>query len=319
MTNTELAGLIRERIPGLSLRENEPMYRHCSFRVGGAADVFAEPSDETQLTQLCSLLDGLHVPVLVVGRGTNLLVCDEGFAGVVIRLGDAFAGVRVEGTELTAQAGCPLSRLAAAARRECLTGLEFAHGIPGSLGGAVMMNAGAYGGEMKDVVVSVRCLAPDGTVRTYSGDELGFSYRHSRFADSGGVILSARLRLEPGDGAEIDRRMRELMEKRMSSQPLDRASAGSTFKRPARGYAAAMIDGAGLKGYSVGDAAVSEKHAGFVVNNGGASFSDIMAVMEHVRKTVLDKYGVLLEPEVRIINRLSSGESKSGNSEKWNF
>lgn len=291
-------------MPRLSLRENEPMSRHCSFRVGGPADIFAEPSGEAELLELCSILDGARAPVLVVGRGTNLLVCDEGIAGVVIHLGDAFSEAVVEGTELTAAAGCPLTRLAVLARQNSLTGLEFAHGIPGSLGGAVMMNAGAYGGEMSAVTVSVRCLDADGTVREYSGGELGFSYRRSRFAVHGGVILSARLRLERGDGEAVDRRMRELMEKRAASQPLDRPSVGSAFKRPAAGYAAAMIDGAGLKGYSVGAAAVSEKHAGFVVNNGGAGFEDIMAVIEHVQKTVLDKYGVLLEPEVRVIRRV---------------
>ena len=301
MANKELAGLIRGRIPQLSLREDEPMSRHCSFRVGGPADVFAEPSGEEELLELCSVLEDAGAPVLVVGRGTNLLVCDEGIPGAVIHLGDAFSEARAEGTELAAMAGCPLSRLAVLARHSSLSGLEFAHGIPGSLGGAIMMNAGAYGGEMSGVTVSVRCLDPDGEVREYSGAELDFSYRRSRFAERGGVVLSARLRLEPGDVGDIERRMRELMERRAASQPLDKPSAGSTFKRPASGYAAAMIDSAGLKGYAVGGAAVSEKHAGFVVNNGGASFRDIMAVIGHVQKTVLDKYGVLLEPEVRII------------------
>lgn len=311
MTNRELVELIRERIPELMLRENEPMSRHCSFRIGGPADIFAEPSDEAQLLELCSLLKGGDTPVLVVGRGTDLLVCDEGVAGVVICLGDAFSGVRAEGARLVAEAGCSLARLAVLARRSCLTGLEFAHGIPGSLGGAVVMNAGAYGGEMSGVVESVRCLGADGTVREYSGDELDFSYRHSRFSGGGEVILSASLRLERGDGEEIEARMRALAEKRAASQPLDKPSAGSTFKRPAGGYAAAMIDGAGLRGYSVGGAAVSEKHAGFVVNNGGAGFEDVIAVMEHVRRAVFDKYGVWLEPEVRII-RPSFPERKEG-------
>ncbi len=303
MTKNELVELIRREIPALSLRLDEPMARHCSFRIGGPADIFAEPESEEEAAALFALCESAGAPLLVIGRGTNLLVCDEGVSGVVMRLGGAFAGARAEGTELFAGAGCPLSRLAVLARQEELAGLEFAHGIPGSLGGAVMMNAGAYGGEMSGVAASVRCLDADGVVREYSGGELDFSYRHSRFCDSGGVILSARLGLEPGDGAAIEARMRELMEKRSASQPLDKPSAGSTFKRPETGYAAAMIDGAGLKGFQIGGAAVSEKHAGFVVNLGGATFADVTAVMEHVRRTVLDKYGVELEPEVRVIRR----------------
>lgn len=303
MTNKELAELIREKIPELKLRENEPMSRHCSFRIGGPADIFAEPESEEQLLKLCALLDGEGVPRTVIGRGTNLLVCDEGIGGAVIRLGEGFASARVEGACLRASAGCSLASLALLAKQNARTGLEFAHGIPGSLGGALLMNAGAYGGEMRDVTVSVRALDSDGTVREYSGPELGFGYRHSRFAGGGSVILSAELCLERGDAAEIERRMRALAEKRAASQPLDKPSAGSTFKRPATGYAAAMIDGAGLKGYAVGGAAVSEKHAGFVVNNGGAAFADVIAVMEHVQKTVFDIYGVQLEPEVCILRR----------------
>lgn len=304
MTKNELVELIRGELPGLAVRLDEPMARHCSFRIGGPADIFAEAGSEEQAAGLFGLCRSAGAPLLVIGKGTNLLVCDEGVSGVVMRLGGDFLDARVEGRLLYAGAACPLARAAVLARQAELTGLEFAHGIPGSLGGAVMMNAGAYGGEMSGVVESVRCLDADGVVREYSGGELEFSYRHSRFCESGGaVILSARLGLEPGDGAEIENRMRELMEKRSASQPLDRPSAGSTFKRPKTGYAAAMIDGAGLKGFKIGGAAVSEKHAGFVVNLGGASFADVTAVMEHVRKTVLDKYGVELEPEVRVIRR----------------
>lgn len=300
---TNLLELIRRELPGLRLRADEPMARHCSFKIGGPADIFAEAESEDQAAGLYALCKSAGAPLLVIGRGTNLLVCDEGVPGVVMRLGGDFLETEIDGQELYAGAGCSLSRVAALARQAELTGLEFAHGIPGSLGGAVMMNAGAYGGEMSGVVVSVRCLDADGTVREYSGGELDLSYRHSRFCDHGGVILSARLRLERGEGAEIEARMRELMEKRAASQPLDKPSAGSTFKRPETGYAAAMIDGAGLKGFQIGGAAVSEKHAGFVVNLGGATFRDVTAVMEHVRKTVFDKYGALLEPEIRIIRR----------------
>ena len=303
MTKNELVELICRELPGLSVRVDEPMARHCSFRIGGPADVFAEVESEEQVSGLYELCRSAGAPLLVIGRGTNLLVCDEGVSGVVMRLGGGFLDARAEGRKLYAGAGCPLARAASLALQNELTGLEFAHGIPGSLGGAVMMNAGAYGGEMSGVVESVRCLDADGAVREYSAEELEFSYRHSRFCERGGVILSARLSLEPGDGAEIEARMRGLMEKRAASQPLDKPSAGSTFKRPKTGYAAAMIDGAGLKGFQIGGAAVSEKHAGFVVNLGGATFGDVTAVMEHVCKTVLDKYGVELEPEVRVICR----------------
>lgn len=303
MDNTSLLELIHKEIPDLRVRTGEPMDRHCSFKIGGPAEAFAEVESEAQAVRLFELCKNAGAPLLVIGRGTNLLVCDEGVSGVVMRLGGDFLDSEVEGTEIYAGAVCSLSRVASLARGASLTGLEFAHGIPGSLGGGLMMNAGAYGGEMKDITASVRCLDSDGVVREYAGEELDFSYRHSRFCDSGGVILSACLRLERGGGAEIEARMRELMEKRAASQPLDRPSAGSTFKRPATGYAAAMIDAAGLKGFQIGGAAVSEKHAGFVVNNGGARFADVTAVMEHVKKTVFDKYGVELEPEVRIIRR----------------
>jgi len=256
MTDKELVNLIRERIPGLTRREGEPMSRHCSFRIGGPADIFAEPDSEERLLSLCTILQDENVPWTVIGRGTNLLVCDEGISGAVIKLGDGFASARAEGTEITASAGISLSRLALLAQRGGLTGLEFAHGIPGSLGGAVMMNAGAYGGAV--------------------------------------------LRLTRGDGEEIERRMRELAEKRSGSQPLDKPSAGSTFKRPATGYAAAMIDGAGLKGFKIGGAEVSEKHAGFVVNTGGATASDVLALVALVQQEVNSRFGVTLEPEVRL-------------------
>ncbi len=301
MHNTSLYKHIREKIPGLLLLENEPMNAHCSFRIGGSADIYAEPSSETELAELLALLKENAVPWLIMGKGTNMLISDEGIRGAVIRLGERMGGMEEENGLITAGAGVSLARLAVFAQQRELTGLEFAHGIPGSLGGAVVMNAGAYGGEMKDIAVSVSCLDSDGNVLCHEGAANDFSYRRSRYTDSGEIVLSAKLRLEKGNGEAIAERMRELMEKRSASQPLDKASAGSTFKRPAVGYAAAMIDGAGLKGYRVGNAQVSEKHAGFVVNLGGASFSDVCRVMEHVQKTVMYKYGVELEPEVRII------------------
>ena len=301
MTEKALNNLIHEHLPEMEVRAEEPMREHCSFRIGGAAEAFAVAENEEELTRLAALCRGNGIPLLVIGRGTNLLISDEGVRGVVVRLGEGLSALCAEGDRITAGAGVTLARLAQFAQQHALTGLEFAHGIPGSLGGAVVMNAGAYGGEMKDVIVSVRCLDDDGVIREYSAGALDFSYRHSRFSEHGGIVLGAVLSLTPGDGEAIAAKMRELMAKRASSQPLDLPSAGSTFKRPASGYAAAMIDGAGLKGFAVGGARVSEKHAGFVVNAGGASFDDVLAVMEHVQSTVREKYGVTLEPEVKII------------------
>ncbi len=294
-----LCQMLRAALPGLDALENEPMSRHCSFRIGGAAAAFCRVSDEAQLAALLALLRREGVPYAVIGRGSNLLVSDGGFPGAVVQLADAPASLRREGDCVSAWAGVTLARLAVFAREQGLAGLEFAHGIPGSLGGGILMNAGAYGGEMKDVVVSVRYLDAAGAVRETA--EPGFAYRHSRFSDSGEIVLGAALRLRPDAPDAIAARMAELWEKRSASQPLSLPSAGSTFKRPATGYAAAMIDGAGCKGLAVGGAQVSEKHAGFVVNRGGATAADVKALMAQVQRRVLEKYGVELQPEVRFL------------------
>ena len=299
MSDASLANELRRVFPALRVLEDEPMKLHCSFRIGGPAEVFAEPADVPELIALLRHLRAVGAPSVVIGNGTNLLVHDEGVRGVVIRLGERFAEVRREGDMLHAQAGVTLARLATAAKEQGLAGLEFAHGIPGSLGGAVMMNAGAYGGEMKDVVVSVRYLNENGELdETWAP---GFTYRGSRFAARGEVVVGASLRLTPDDPAAIHARMMELWARRSASQPLDRPSAGSAFKRPATGYAAAMIDEAGLKGASVGGAQVSEKHAGFIINTGDATFADVTALMARVQATVQEKFGVLLEPEVKLL------------------
>ncbi len=294
-----LCQMLRVALPGLDALENEPMSRHCSFRIGGAAAAFCRVSDEAQLSALLALLRREGVPYTVIGRGSNLLVSDGGFPGAVVQLADAPASLRREGDCVSAWAGVTLARLAVFAREQGLAGLEFAHGIPGSLGGGILMNAGAYGGEMKDVVVSVRYLDAAGAVRETT--EPGFAYRHSRFSDSGEIVLGAALRLRPDAPDAIAARMAELWEKRSASQPLSLPSAGSTFKRPATGYAAAMIDGAGCKGLAVGGAQVSEKHAGFVVNRGGATAADVKALMAQVQRRVLEKYGVELQLEVRFL------------------
>ena len=301
MSDLSPAKLIRAAFPALELAENVPLSEHCSFRIGGPAEVFVQVNEEATLLALTVFLREHKIPLFLLGNGTNLLVRDEGVRGVVLRLGGNFARVERCGSELVAGAAITLARLAVFAKNEGLDGLVFAHGIPGSLGGAIVMNAGAYGGEMKDVVVSVRALGPDGVIREYSGEECGFAYRHSRFETSGEIILSARLALSPADSEVIAAGMRELQQKRAGSQPLDKASAGSTFKRPQVGYAAAMIDQAGLKGFTLGGAQVSEKHAGFVINCGGASCADVLALMEHIRGAVRERFGVELEPEVRIV------------------
>jgi UDP-N-acetylmuramate dehydrogenase len=261
----------------------------------------ALPGTPEELEALCQLLSRKGVEPLVIGNGTNLLFPDEGFDRLVIKTGPNVAGLSVIGNTVTAACGVSLARVAVAAMEAGLTGLEFAHGIPGSVGGGVVMNAGAYGGELKDVVTRTTYLDEAMTCRTLTGQEHEFSYRHSFLSDRPGVILSVTMTLTPGDKQAISARMKELSEKRRASQPLELPSAGSTFKRPAAGYAAALIDEAGLKGYTIGGAQVSEKHAGFVVNVGGATCQDVLRLMEHIQNTVLSRSGVMLEPEVRII------------------
>ena len=293
---------IRAALPELELFENEPMSAHCSFRIGGPARLMCCPGTAEEAAALLRLLHESGAPFELMGNGTNLLVPDEGLDKVVVRLGEAMSeAISLGDGHIRAGAGITLAKLAVFAANEGLSGLEFAHGIPGSLGGAVFMNAGAYGGEMKDVLESVEYADTDGVVRSVPASELGLSYRHSAFEGTKRLVTAATVRLAPKEPEEIKARMRELMEKRRASQPLDVPSAGSTFKRPVGGYAAALIDEAGLKGFAIGGAQVSEKHAGFVVNRGGASFEDVIRLMEHIKKTVYDRSGIMLEPEVRIL------------------
>ena len=302
MNAAELAAFLRElrvRCPELAILENEPMARHCSFRIGGRCDAMLLPSNLDEIEAICALLDTAGEKPFLMGNGTNLLITDGPFHRIAVRMGERFSRIRKDGNELSAQAGVTLAQLAVNAARRGLAGLEFAHGIPGTLGGAVSMNAGAYGGEMKDAVTSVTYL--DEELRLRRTRDAGFGYRHSMFSDTDRVILTARLRLTEEDPEAIRERMRSLMERRRASQPLELPSAGSTFKRPAGGYAAALIDQAGLKGYAVGGAQVSEKHAGFVVNRGGATFDDVLRLIEHIQEEVFRQSGIALEPEVKII------------------
>ena len=293
---------LREQLPALTILENEPMRAHCSFRIGGPVRALAQPSSAEETAALCRILRSADVTPLIIGNGTNLLVTDAELNRIVIQMGDNMAEAGQTGPD-TLQAGCgiPLARLAQTALACGLGGMEFAHGIPGSLGGSVSMNAGAYGGEMKDIVVTTQYLDESLEVREVHGAAHDFGYRHSRFSDTGAVILASTLRLTPGDPAAIRARMAELSEKRRASQPLELPSAGSTFKRPVGGYAAALIEQAGLKGYTVGGAQVSEKHAGFVVNRGGATFDDVLRLIDHIRAEVLRTSGIELETEVKII------------------
>jgi len=292
---------LKQEAPELELRVNEPMNRHTTFRVGGPAALMALPADEGQLISAARLALREGVAPLYVGNGSNLLVDDKGLDAFVIKTAPRMSPCRVRGNQIVAGAGILLAQLANAAAEHDLTGLEFAHGIPGSLGGAVTMNAGAYGGEMKQVVQSVLVLDRQGELVEISADDCDFSYRHSAFADGSRLIIYAKLRLAPGDGDAIRSRMAELMTRRREKQPLELPSAGSTFKRPVGHYAAALIDQCGLKGLTVGGAQVSAKHAGFVVNTGSASCADILRLIEQVQERVFRETGVQLEPEVKYL------------------
>ena len=280
---------------------DEPLREHTTFEIGGPADLFVIPEDADAIRAVLDECKEREVDCFVLGCGSDLLVSDDGFRGVVIAMSEGLVGVSVDGTDMQCEAGTGLKDASEMACELGLSGLEFACGIPGSIGGACFMNAGAYGGCIADVLQSVQVLLKDGTVTTLGVDELDLGYRHSRIADEGMVVLSATFSLEKGDPEKIRAKMDELTEQRESKQPLDLPSAGSTFKRPEGYFAGKLIMDAGLMGYQVGGAAVSKKHAGFVVNTGGATASDVHAVIEHVQDEVERQFGVRLEPEVRFI------------------
>ena len=280
---------------------NEMMARHTSFRIGGPAEVMAFPKSAQELSDLLKNAKSLGVKPRILGAGTNVLAPDEGIPGLVICLKDCLDGmVRLDDKTIRVMAGVTMSRAAVYAAKLGLSGLEFAHGIPGTVGGGVYMNAGAYGGEICQVCTAVEVMDIHGEVKHYTNEEMAFSYRHSVLEENGGIVISADFVLEPKDPDEIRGKMKELMGKRSASQPLDLPSAGSAFKRPVGGYAAALIDQAGLKGYQVGGAAVSAKHAGFAVNMGGATAEDVKILLAQVSDKVFENSGIRLEPEVRI-------------------
>lgn len=287
-------------LPENRIKKEEPLSRHTTFRVGGAAEYFLMPGLQ-QVPEIVALCRRCELPLTVIGNGSNLLVSDSGLRGVVIELGKVASGIDIEGETLTVQAGTLLGETASFAAKHALSGLEFAAGIPGSMGGAVVMNAGAYGGEMKDVLTRVKVLTQDGEIRVRPAEQLDLSYRHSRMMEEKELVLEAVVRLIPGDAAIIRARMDELRQKRIEKQPLEYPSAGSTFKRPAGYFAGKLIEDAGLRGFRVGDAQVSEKHCGFVINRGAATAGEIMELMQYVRKRVKETSGVELEPEVRLL------------------
>lgn len=295
---------IKKVFPGMKILENEPMRAHCSFRTGGPVRALAYPSDLSSLTKLCCILKEHELAPLMLGNCTNIVFPDEGMSEVFAICTEKLTKLfLLPDGAIYAECGVPLSRLAAFAQQNGLAGLEFASGIPGSVGGGVMMNAGAYGGELKDAVESVVCYyLPEQRLYEVTAEKCQFGYRDSFFKKlPGNVIISAVFRLHEGNKDEIAAKMRELNERRRDKQPLDLPSAGSAFKRPEGHYAAALIDEAGLKGFSVGGAQVSEKHAGFIVNTGNATSADIHELMKQVRKRVYDNSQVLLEPEIILL------------------
>lgn len=294
---------IRDYLPDMTVERDVPMSRHTSFRIGGPARRMAFPESREQLVILLGLAEECGIRPFLLGRGTNLLVSDRGLDTLVIKTAERMTSIRrLDDVTLEADAGVLLSRLAVYAQQAGLAGLEFAHGIPGSLGGAVCMNAGAYGGEMKQVLRSAAVLFPEEGIRTLSCEELNLSYRRSLLTEHPeAMVLYAEFELTPGDPETIRAAMRELMAKRKASQPLEWPSAGSTFKRPEGHFAGTLIDQCGLKGLTVGGAQVSEKHAGFLINRGGATFADMAELIRQVQQRVLEETGVTLEPEVKIV------------------
>ena len=294
----DLSGLVRDEN---CIVRDALMKNYTTFRIGGPADLLIQPSSEEELIRIAAYLRQKDISAVVLGNGSNVLVKDGGIRGVVIKIGKNMGNIRTEGEEITAEAGALLSAAAFAAADGGLTGMEFAAGIPGSVGGAVFMNAGAYGGEMSQIIVSCRALMPDGALREFSKEELKLGYRTSVFSQNGGIVTSCRIKLQAGDRETIYGYMRELAGRRTEKQPLNLPSAGSTFKRPEGYFAGKLIQDSGCRGLRVGGARISQKHAGFVVNETDASAEDVIQLIRLVQMRVRDCFGVDLEPEVRII------------------
>ena len=300
MINKDFYNKLAEIVSPEAILENEPMSKHTTFRIGGNADVFVSPK-VSQVADVIRLAKEYDVPVTIIGNGSNLLVGDKGIRGLVLSFGKEAEEIQVDGSCMIVSAGALLSKIAAEAAKRSLMGFEFAAGIPGTLGGAIVMNAGAYGGEIKDVLISATVLTPEGEVKELSNSELDLSYRHSCIPENGYIVLEAVLEFMPGDEAEIREKMADFKSRRVEKQPLEYPSAGSTFKRPEGYFAGKLIQDAELRGYTVGGAQVSEKHCGFIVNKGDATAADVLQLIEDVKKNVYDKFQVELEPEVKMI------------------
>ena len=300
----DMMNLLKKQCEGLELRPQEPMAQHTSFRIGGDARVMAFPKTTEELSELLKAAHDLQLDPLILGAGTNLLAPDEGISNLVICLKDCLGGMQqLDETHIQVAAGVTMTRAAMFAAKLGLSGLEFVHGIPGTVGGGVYMNAGAYGGEIGGVCQSVSLMDRQGNLLEKNREEMDFSYRHSGIQVPGGpLVVSAVFSLQKGTQEEIKEKMKVLMSKRSASQPLDLPSAGSAFKRPQGGYAAALIDEAGLRGFQVGSAAISQKHTGFAVNLGGATAEDVRALLQQVSDRVFETSGIRLEPEIRILN-----------------
>ena len=292
---------LTEKLPNVELRFDEPMSRHTSFRIGGPVAVMAFPKSGEELAEILKVSALMDIKPAILGAGTNVLAPDEGIDGLVVCLKDCMGGMeQLDETTIRVAAGVTMTRAAMFAANLGLGGMEFAHGIPGTIGGGVYMNAGAYGGEIKDICTFVDVMDANGNITRRTAEEMKFSYRHSVLEDEGGIVLAAEFKLVPTSSEDVKAKMKELQAKRSASQPLDLPSAGSAFKRPVGGFAAALIDQAGLKGYTVGGAGISTKHAGFAVNVGGATAADVRNLLSQVSDIVFEKSGIRLEPEVRI-------------------
>lgn len=296
-----IADLLRETAGADAVFTQESMKKHTTFRIGGPADVFVAPDTVEKAARVIQACRREQVPYYIIGNGSNLLVSDAGYRGVIVQIYKNLSEITVEGNIVTVQAGAMLSMIAKKALAFGLTGFEFASGIPGTVGGAVVMNAGAYGGEMKDVLLEVTVLKEDGSICALDPRELQLGYRYSIIPERGWIVLGAKIGLMAGDPEKIRERMEELKEQRVSKQPLDLPSAGSTFKRPQGYFAGKLIMDAGLRGFSLGGAQVSEKHCGFVVNRGDATAGDVSALIAAVQQKVEEQFGVSLEPEVRML------------------
>lgn len=298
--NIAIIEKLKEILPADCVLVEEPMSKHTTFRIGGVADIFVTPAI-SKIAEVMQIAKEYEIPVTIIGNGSNLLVGDKGIRGLVVSFGRAAEELRVDGTSITIGAGTLLSKAAQLAAKEGLSGMEFAAGIPGSLGGAIVMNAGAYGGEMKDIVEAVTVLDAEGKIQRLTNEEMDFSYRHSCIVEKDYIVLSATVKLIPQDEMLIRAQMDDFKMRRVEKQPLEYPSAGSTFKRPEGYFAGKLIEDAGLKGYAVGDAEVSVKHSGFVINKGKATAKDVLQLIKDVQDKVYDMFQVKLEPEVKML------------------